>query len=261
MIQRWGEAATPARGPSRTVVLLGHHGDARPYGSMSLSVIVPTYNERTTLPALVARLAAVHTACPMELVVVDDASPDGTGMLADALAGEAALPMTVVHRHAKSGLASAVLAGAAASRGDVLTVMDSDLSHPPERLPDLVGVIRAGADIAIASRYVVGGGVENWPWWRQLISRVATGVVRAGLGLQVRDPLSGFFAIRREFFVGQEYWAVGYKILAEILARNPTRRVVEIPYRFVDRAQGESKLSAGEILAFLRLLRRLRRRR
>ncbi len=226
-----------------------------------LSVIVPTYNERTTLPALVARLAALQPTLPMEVVIVDDASPDGTGVLAAALARESALPMTVVHRPAKSGLASAVIDGAAASRGDTLTVMDSDLSHPPERLPELVAAIASGADIAIASRYVDGGGVERWPLRRRLISRVATVLVRSLLGLQVRDPLSGFFAVRREVLAGHEYWAVGYKLLTEILARNPACTVVEIPYRFVDRQHGQSKLSPGEITAFLRLLLRLRRRR
>ncbi len=226
-----------------------------------LSVIVPTYNERTTLPTLVTRLAALHSALPMELVVVDDASPDGTGVLADTLARSGMLPMTVVHRTEKSGLGSAVVEGAAASHGQILTVMDSDLSHPPDLLPELVAAIRAGADIAIASRYVMGGGVRRWPLPRRLVSRVATRLVRAVLGLQVNDPLSGFFALRREILTGQQYWALGYKLLTEILAKNRSRTIVEIPYQFVDRQRGESKLSWGEIVAFLRLLDRLRGRR
>lgn len=107
----------------------------------------------------------------------------------------------------------------------------------------------------------MGGGVRRWPLPRRLVSRVATRLVRAVLGLQVNDPLSGFFALRREILTGQQYWALGYKLLTEILAMNRSCTIVEIPYQFVDRQRGESKLSWGEIVAFLRLLDRLRGRR
>lgn len=193
-----------------------------------------------------------------EMVVVDDASPDGTGLVADALAHAAPMPIAVIHRSGKAGLASAVLAGANAARGDVVTVMDSDLSHPPELLPSLFEAIRTGADIAVASRYVSGGGVDQWPWPRRLVSRAATMVARVGLGLRVRDPLSGFFAVRREILTDRAYRGLGYKLLVEILAQHPHARVAEVPYRFVDRRHGRSKLGMGEIVAFLRLLWGLR---
>lgn len=224
-------------------------------------MIVPTFNERDSLPLLVSRLAEVSRRLPMELVIVDDASPDGTGALAESLAREAVLPITVIHRQMKAGLASAAIAGAAGSRGRILTVMDADLSHPPELLPDLVAVVEAGADIAIASRYVPGGGVERWPLWRRMVSRMATWMTRRLLGLRVRDPLSGFFAVRREILTEVGYLGLGYKLLVEILARNPHNRVGEVPYRFIDRQLGQSKLSFAELVAFARLLVQLKVRR
>ncbi len=218
------------------------------------SVIVPTYNERASVPLLVSRLAEVGRTLPIELVIVDDASPDGTGALAEELAKTAPLPIIVVHRHEKSGLASAILAGARAARAGVVTVMDADLSHPPELLPSLLEAIRGGSDVAVASRYVPGGGVEQWPLARRLVSHAATLAARVGLGLKVRDPLSGFFAVRREVLTENQYLGLGYKLLMEILAKNPGRSVAEVPYRFVDRQTGQSKLGFGEIWAFLRLL-------
>jgi dolichol-phosphate mannosyltransferase len=223
-----------------------------------LSVVVPTYNERDSLPPLVSRLAEVSHTVKMEVVIVDDASPDGTGALAEEMAKAAPVPVTVVHRSGKAGLASAVLAGAAAAQGAVITVMDADLSHPPTLLPALLEAIRGGADVAVASRYVRGGGVERWPLPRRLVSRAATLVARIGLRLTVRDPLSGFFAVRRGILTEGEYIGLGYKLLVEILARHPGCRVVEVPYRFVDRQHGESKLSPGEIWSFLKLLVALR---
>lgn len=222
-----------------------------------LSVIVPTYNERASLPVLIRRLVQL-AALPIEVVIVDDDSPDGTGALAEELASQQLIPMTVLHRPQKRGLASAVIDGAAVARGSILTVMDADLSHPPELLPRLVSAIDAGAGIAIASRYVPGGGVRGWPLLRRWISRGATGLARTVLGVPVRDPLSGFFAVRRELLIDSDYVGVGYKLLLEVLAAHADERIVEVPYEFVNREHGQSKLSPGEFLAFLQLLLRLR---
>jgi len=229
-------------------------------GRSVLSVIIPTYNERESLPGLIQRLSALHDI-PIEVVVVDDASPDGTGTLAEDLARQLTLPIRVVHRPGKRGLASAVIDGGSVARGESLTVMDADLSHPPEVLPALFSALAAGAEIAIASRYVAGGGIRGWPPHRRLISRTATALARSLLGLNVRDPLSGFFAVRRELLVGTHYLGLGYKLLLEILATHRNRRVVEVPYEFIDRQYGQSKLSRGEIVSFLRLLVSLRRNR
>ncbi|MBI2246596.1 MAG: polyprenol monophosphomannose synthase [Armatimonadetes bacterium] len=221
-----------------------------------LSVIVPTYNERASLPGLVGRLAALR-AMSIEVVVVDDASPDGTGHVAEALARQQPVPILVIHRPTKRGLASAVIDGAAVARGAILTVMDADLSHPPELLPELASAIASGADIAIASGYVTGGGIRGWPRARRVISRAATALARAVLGLE-RDPLSGFFAVRRELLAGSDYLGLGYKLLLEVLAAHRNARVIEVPYEFVNREHGHSKLSSGEFLSFLRLLLHLK---
>jgi len=226
--------------------------------SMRLSVIVPTYNERDSLPHLLARLRAVQEQVGLEVVVVDDASPDGTGELADGFARDGTLPVVVVHRGGKGGLASAAIDGARASHGEFVSVMDADLSHPPELLPDLARALAQGADVAVASRYIPGGGIEDWPMPRRAASRTATWLARAVLGLRVRDPLSGYFAARRELLTHGPYMGIGYKLLVEVLATHPRARVVEVPYRFIDRTHGTSKLSGGEVLDYLRLLLILR---
>lgn len=223
----------------------------------TLSVIVPTYNERESLPGLIRRLSAIQ-GLALEIVVVDDASPDGTGILAEDLARQQPLPIRVVHRPEKRGLASAVMDGASVARGEILTVMDADLSHPPEALPALLSALASGAEIVIASRYVAGGGIRGWPFMRRLISRTATVLARSILGLKVRDPLSGFFALRRELLADSQYRGLGYKLLLEILAAHRNRRVVEVPYEFSERQLGQSKLSRGEMASFLRLLLHLK---
>ena len=225
-----------------------------------LSVIVPTYNERDSLPVLIDRLAHVAARVAFEVVIVDDGSPDGTGAMAEELARTAPVPIRVVHRAGKGGLASAVMDGVSVAQGATVTVMDADLSHPPELLPELAAAVADGADVAVASRYIAHGGIESWSLLRRIVSRGATGLAKVGLGLSVRDPLSGFFAARRTLLTGGAYRQLGYKLLMEILATHRGARVVEIPYRFVDRGQGTSKLSLGEIADFLRLLVYLRRR-
>ncbi len=223
-----------------------------------LTVVVPTYNERESLPALVDRLAEVGRRLSLEVVVVDDGSPDGTGALAEQLARTSPVRITVVHRPAKAGLASAVLAGARVARAPLVAVMDADLSHPPELLPRLTGALRDGADLAVASRYVPGGGVHRWPLVRRIISRTATRLARALLGLRVQDPLSGYFVARREVLAGRTYRGSGFKLLLEVLAAHPQAAVVEVPYVFTDRRTGRSKLTPAELWAFVRLLVRLK---
>jgi dolichol-phosphate mannosyltransferase len=226
-----------------------------------VTIVLPTYNERETLPVLLRRLSDVasgsHLDC--ETVVVDDSSPDGTAEEASRVGEElrGALSVTVVTRPGKAGLASAVLEGVRRGRGDVIVVMDADLSHPPEVVPRLLGAIAAGADVAVASRYTAGGGIERWPLWRRVLSWGATWLARTLLRVPVRDPMSGFFAARRSVFDGMRFEGLGYKLLLEILARRKGIRVSEVPYRFTDRAGGRSKLDLGEVLTTARLLQRL----
>ena len=223
---------------------------------MKTSVIVPTFNERETLHALIRALAPLAALQDLEIIIVDDASPDGTAEVAARMAAEAAAPLRLVRRPGKGGLASAVLAGVAASSGRIVVVMDCDGSHPPQTLPALVAAVEAGADVAVASRYA-GGRIASWPLWRRVTSLAATAAARRLFRLRVRDPLSGYFAARREVLARRAYWGVGYKILLEILARNPDLTVAEVGFTFTDRAAGRSKLSVGEVSAYLQLLRRL----
>ncbi len=228
---------------------------------MQLSVIVPTYNEAQSLPELAGRLFAALQEAGLEgeLVVVDDGSPDGTGVLAEDLARR--YPIRVLHRPARAGLASAVLEGMARARGEVLVVMDADLSHPPEAVPRLVAPILAGeAELAVASRYVRDGGVARWPWTRRFVSWVANLLARPLVPM--RDATSGFFALRRGVVAGVTLNPIGFKIGLEVMARGRYRRSVEIPYTFEDRRYGKSKFGPQEIFHYLRqLLSLLRDRR
>ena len=228
-----------------------------------LSVVVPTYNEAGSVPKLAERLHAALGGRDWELVIVDDGSPDGTADIAAALAPR--IPTNVVRRAGKGGLASAVIAGFAAARGDILVVMDADLSHPPELVPALLSAIEDGADLAVGSRYVAGGGVEDWPMQRQIVSRVAC--LMGSVLVPVRDATSGFFALRRSVIDGVTLNPIGFKIGFEVIARGRYRSVVEVPYTFRDRELGASKFGRREVGQYVvqlgqiardKLLRRIR---
>lgn len=213
-------------------------------------MIVPTYNEKDNLPELLKRItdscAAKGVEC--ETVIVDDNSPDGTGALAEELSKT--YRMKVVHRQGKLGLSSAVTDGFAKASGSMLVVMDADLSHPPEKIPEMVAKIESGeADIVVGSRYVEGGSVENWPIHRRLVSRGATFLSR--WLTKVKDPMSGFFALKRSVIEGVALDPVGYKIGLEILVKGKYSKVVEVPIRFADRKAGKSKLGASEYLKYI----------
>lgn len=211
-----------------------------------ISIVIPTYNEATTLPVLARRLAAALEGRSWELIVVDDGSPDGTADVATALAPE--LPARVVRRPGKRGLASAVVDGFAAATGDTLVVMDADLSHPPEVVPRLVDALAHGADLAVGSRYVPGGGTVDWPLRRRVVSRVAC--LMGNALVPVRDATSGFFALRRPVVDGVHLNPIGFKIGFEVIARGRYARATEVPYVFRDRAAGSSKFGSREILSY-----------
>lgn len=212
--------------------------------------MIPTYNEKPNLRELVSR---VDAACrernmQVEIVIVDDNSPDGTGALADELAGE--FNVKVIHRAGKLGLSTAVLEGFDVATGDILVVMDADLSHPPEKVPELAEKIASGdTQMAIGSRYTEGGEVENWPLHRRLVSKGAT-LLAKGL-TKVKDPMSGFFAVKRSVVEGVELDPVGYKIGLEILVKGGCEKVVEVPITFADRKAGKSKLGASVYLKYI----------
>ena len=195
------------------------------------------------MPRLAAALA-VHT---WELIIVDDGSPDGTADLAESYAD--VHPVKVVRRPGKAGLASAVLAGFAQARGDILVVMDADLSHPPEAVPRLSAAIEDGADLAVGSRYVRGGGTEDWPLKRRVVSRAAC--LMGNVLVPIRDCTSGFFAIRKSALDGVKLNPIGFKIGFEVMARAHYRKAVEVPYVFRDRELGKSKFGRREIVQYL----------
>jgi dolichol-phosphate mannosyltransferase len=221
-----------------------------------LTMVVPTYNERARIEELVR---AVFAACEahnvaLELIVVDDNSPDGTGTIADALIQS--FRMHVIHRPGKLGLGTAVVAGFESASARVVGVMDADFSHPPALVPRLLAAMHAtGADVVVASRYVSGGSTPNWPMWRRLLSRAAC--IAARPLTPVRDPASGFFLIRHSVASRVAIRARGFKICLELLMRGWPEHLVEIPYRFDDREQGESKMSLKEAAGYLVQLRDL----
>jgi dolichol-phosphate mannosyltransferase len=223
---------------------------------VTVSIVVPTYNERTRLGELVSTVFDVLARHDIdgELVIVDDNSPDGTGALADELA--ARYPIRVVHRAGKLGLGTAVIDGFTAASGEVLGVMDADLSHPPSALPRLLRALEThDADLAIASRYIAGGATKNWPLVRRAMSRFACLLARPLTA--ARDATSGYFLIRRAAVQDVQIAAGGFKICLELLVRGRVGSVVEVPYEFVDRAAGESKMSWREATGYFWQVRAL----
>ena len=230
--------------------------DQRP--PAALSIVAPTYNERDRLGALTEAIFAAFTAERVdgELVIVDDNSPDGTGALADELATQHRV--IVVHRAGKQGLGTAVVEGFAAATAPIVGVIDGDLSHPPEMLPRMLAVMQNhSADVVIGSRYIAGGGTENWGFGRLMMSRAACLMARGVT--PVRDATSGFFLIRKELARGVKISAGGFKICLELLVRGRPRTVIEVPYVFKGRTAGESKMNTREALGYLDQLKDLRR--
>jgi dolichol-phosphate mannosyltransferase len=216
-------------------------------------VIIPTYNERDNLPLIVGR---VHAARPdVDVLIVDDGSPDGTGELADELSLADPDRVHVMHRTSKAGLGAAYLAGFGWGLGrgyTVLVEMDADGSHAPEELYRLLDAVDAGADLSIGSRYIPGGTVRNWPQRRKLLSKTANGYARVMLGVHIDDITAGYRAYRREVLEKIELDTVdskGYCFQIEMSWRTVTAgfKVVEVPITFTERELGKSKMSGSNI--------------
>lgn len=228
-----------------------------------LSLIVPTFNESSNIAALLRQLAAILDpvlGSAYEIIVVDDDSPDRTWELAEALVPQMR-NLRVLRRTEERGLSTAIVRGWQLARGDVLAVIDGDLQHPPEVLLRLWDKMEQGADLAVASRHLQGGGVSEWALWRRVLSRGAQGLgllVLPGVVGSVSDPMSGYLMVRREVVQGIELSPVGYKILVELLSRCAPRAVAEVPYVFRERLAGQSKLSPAIYGNYLRHLLRLR---
>ncbi len=222
----------------------------------SVSIVVPTYREAANLPLLVGRVFGALQAAGLtgELILVDDNSEDGTERVARDLALR--YPVRLITRHEERGLSSAVVRGFEEARHELLLCMDADLSHPPEAIPSLVEAVSHGGDFVIGSRYVAGGTTEeDWGLLRRLNSRVATALARPLS--RARDPMAGFFCLRRETFVRAKAAgvnAIGYKIGLELLVKAGCRQVVEVPIAFCERKHGQSKLTFKQQVLYLRQL-------
>ncbi len=226
----------------------------------SFSILIPTYNEHDNISPLVERIAAAIPGKDYEVVFVDDDSRDGTSELINSLALK--YPVRVVVRKDKKGLASAVVDGFGLVSTETIVVMDADLQHPPEVIPDLIKAIQDGANIAVASRYVPGGGTEGWSKTRKVISSGAIALAHLLLpqSRKVKDPMSGFFAFTKSTISEITLEPIGYKILLEMLVVGKAAKVSEVPFQFQLRQQGESKLDASQEIEYLRHLFSLMRR-
>jgi dolichol-phosphate mannosyltransferase len=215
------------------------------------TICLPTYNERENLEAMLRALAPLD----VNVLVVDDNSPDGTGEIADRLAAELDF-VSVLHRERKEGLGPAYLAGfrrALADGAELVLEMDCDFSHNPADVPRLIDACRQGADLALGSRYVPGGGTENWGLGRRIVSWGGSFYARVLLGVRVRDLTGGFKCYRRRVLETIDLDAVhskGYAFQIEGTYRTIRKgfRVVEVPIRFSDRTEGTSKMSRAIVL-------------
>ena len=226
--------------------------------TIDVSVVLPTLCEAENLPPLLGRIDRALAGRRYEGIVVDEASGDGTAEVCAQLAGRFPLVLHI-RQSPTDGLSGAVLAGFRMARGRVLVAMDADLQHPPEELPNLITPILSGdADFVIGSRYVRGGRIgQRWSLFRRLNSWLATLMARPLVG-RVADPMSGFFAIRREVFAkATALNPIGYKIALELMCKCPIRELREIPIEFGQRAHGCSKLTLKQQKAYLQHVWRL----
>lgn len=238
-------------------------GMAAANGSVEFSLVIPTYNEQRNVEILVRRLCELldeHIPDRYELILVDDDSPDQTWALALALTSQ--FPqLRVMRRQQERGLSSAVIRGWQVAQGIILGVIDADLQHPPEVLVKLLMAVQSGADLAVASRHVDGGGVSEWSAMRRFLSRGAQMLgllLLPGVVGRISDPMSGYFLVRRPAIAGPILNPAGYKILLEVVGRGQITSIAEVGYIFQERATGESKVTWRQYVDYIRHLLRLR---
>jgi dolichol-phosphate mannosyltransferase len=223
-----------------------------PWRSAAVTVVLPTYNEAANLPVITAELFGLGLP-NLRILVADDSSPDGTGEVADRLATEHAGRMTVVHRQEKQGLGRAYVDGmtrAMAAGAEFVVQMDSDLSHAPKYLPQMLGtLLSASADVVIGSRYVAGASLATeWSWRRRALSGFANAYVRALLRLGIRDVTAGFKLWRTSALAAIDVGSIrsnGYSFQVEMNYRSVKHglKIVELPIHFADRREGDSKMN------------------
>lgn len=221
---------------------------------VKVSIVVPTFNESKNIESLVKE---IKTNVPkIEIVIVDDNSPDGTGKLADNISRKTK-NVVVVHRYDKKGLGSAILDGFEASHGDVVGVIDADFSHPPFLLPKMIEKIDEGYDLVIGSRYVKDGGIENWQFTRRIVSKTAIKLSR--FLTNVKDPVSGFFLVKKSSIKDVKLSSRSWKVLLDIIVKGKYSKAAEIPFIFTTRKEGKSKIAAKEYMNYILHLAELSR--
>ena len=223
-----------------------------------VSIIIPTYNESRNIIGILKSIGEnLPKNITAEAIVVDDNSPDSTGKIVEEYLRNvkkiAGYTMDIIHRTSKNGLSSAILSGIQRAKGDTIVVMDSDFSHPPQVIPKLIESLKKyQCDMVVASRYISGGKINGWTLKRKLMSKIATLIATKGLGVKTKDPMSGFFAFKKNILKGINFDAIGYKILLEILVKKSGIAVKEIPYTFENRALGSSKLDSSTVTDYFK---------
>ncbi len=224
-----------------------------------VTILLPTYNEKDNLPALVRKILQLDLN-DIEVLIIDDNSPDGTGEIADNLKKEYS-NVKVLHRTGERGLGSAIKAGFEKSESDIIGVMDTDLSHDASILPEIINQMKHGADFVIGSRYTNNiyidakgvmrrGGIKEWTFLRRLVSRIATLMVKPLT--RIKDPMSGFFFIKKDVIRQMNINPNSCKICLDIIVRGQYKRVVEVPYIFTNRKRGKTKIfTINEMLKYL----------
>jgi dolichol-phosphate mannosyltransferase len=217
------------------------------------SIVIPTYNERENVPELLERIqhSMGPLALPFEVVIVDDDSPDETWKVASEQSNGD--EVRVIRRHGQKGLATAVLTGIQEANYDIVVVMDADLQHPPEKIPELLSRVQNGADIAIASRFTDHSALEGFSLSRRLLSKGADLLARTLFReiRSIKDPESGFFAFKKRVIEHANLSPVGYKILLEILVQGDYDTVSEVGYTFDKRENGVSKFGVKNVADYL----------
>jgi dolichol-phosphate mannosyltransferase len=224
--------------------------------SLTVDIVVPAYQEGENIKPLVERISDVRNQSDFDInvFIVDDNSQDGTEQ---AVADINLDWVNLIVRKSERGLSSAVLRGLDEGSGDIVLVMDADLSHPAEAIPSMVNEIVNGADFVVGSRYIAGGSTDdNWGFYRWVNSQAATLLARPFVN--IKDPMSGFFSMpRKQFAQAQDLNPIGYKIGLELVVKCACKKPVEVPIHFTDRVRGESKLTLTEQLKYLQHVRRL----
>lgn len=222
------------------------------YDQYELTVIIPTFNEEVNIARITEAVNSTLSSNQIcgEILIVDDESRDKTIKIVKELMLKYS-NLRIIVRHADHGLSQSVVEGFMQANSNTFLVIDADFSHPPMLIPRFYDKIKKGADIVIGSRYTHGGGIKQWPLKRRILSLGATGLGRI-LFPGITDPVSGFFALRKEVVSGAQLEPRGYKILMEVLGKGRWKTAVEIPFTFTDRQNGESKLTVCIVTDYIK---------